>query len=593
MRSAGLRLVVIGLAAVLLSPVGVNASPTPTSAEQASRTLNRRDTATVSAGDQGTFMGLVVGDQEQYYGIPFAQPPTGTGRFRKPQPVQPYSGTGTRDATIPGHVCWQSSLGYMADVLDEDCLVLNIYKPTSATSDSKLPVMVWIHGGGWQTGSSTAKTLNATDLVDASIKSNQPIVFVSIQYRLGVFGFLGGQEVANAAKAGNIDLNVGLYDQRLALQWVRQSISNWGGDPDRITAFGQSAGAASVSAQMIADGGKLSGLFSGGIMQSGSAANYPRFYPADPRPQQMYSDLLSAAACSNLACLQTIDAKTLNKAADSVIQKWVSPFVPVIDPFFFPLPPSFAFASGNFADIPFITGTCLDDGTFLPSSRQVNSDIEFADFLSRQYGNQTSFGLDLLSLLYPTDPSQGCPFRTELWGVSPSDPLFGSQYKRTAAVITDLLFLAPKRMQLYGVLNNKKQSQAWSYLFAQRSAGAKVDEGVNHGSDVDFTFAHPPVSGTASSSFGARDSSSATQAATQQFASSDDVIKTSQMMVSAWLAFAYNRNPNTNGVPNWPAYDMANAASLQFQGSNTSVIPDTFRKAQTDMFLANPFTWWI
>ncbi|KAK0542817.1 hypothetical protein OC845_006427 [Tilletia horrida] len=343
---------------------------------------------------------------------------------------------------------------------------------------------------------------------------------------------------------------------------------------------------------MIANGGKLNGLFSGGIMQSGSASNYPRFYPSDQRPQQVYSDLLAATSCSNLACLQTIDASVLNTASDTVIKKWVSPFVPVIDSFFFPLPPSFAFASGQFADIPFITGTCLDDGTFLPSSRQVNSDADFADFLALQFGNQTSFGLDLLNILYPTDPAQGCPFRTKLWAVSPTDPLFSLQYKRTAAVLTDLIFLAPKRMQLYGLLNNKKQSQAWSYLFAQRTAASEVDAGVNHGSDVSFTFAKPPLTATPPD-LGARDSSNAAHEAAKQFAGTQDVVKTSQMMVAAWLSFAYNRNPNTNGVPNWPAYDMKNKATMQFQGSNTTIIPDTFRKAQTDMFLANPFTWWI
>ncbi|KAK0542448.1 hypothetical protein OC845_006622 [Tilletia horrida] len=327
-------------------------------------------------------------------------------------------------------------------------------------------------------------------------------------------------------------------------------------------------------------------------MQSGSASNYPRFYPSDQRPQQVYSDLLAATSCSNLACLQNIDASVLNSAAATVIKTWVSPFVPVIDPFFFPLPPSFAFASGQFADIPFITGTCLDDGTFIQSSRNVSSDADFADFFSRQYGNQTAFGLDLLSLLYPADPAQGCPFRTELWGVSSSDPLFDSQYKRTSAVVTDLIFLAPKRMQLYGVLNNKKKSQAWSYLFAQRSAGSDVDTGVNHGSDVPYTFANPPVTDVPPSN-DAMEGFNAAQAATNQFAGTEDVVSTSQMMVSAWLSFAYNRNPNANGVPNWPAYDLTNASSMQFQGSNTTVIPDTFRKLQTDTFLANPFTWWI
>ncbi|KAK0541168.1 hypothetical protein OC842_000127 [Tilletia horrida] len=552
--------------------------------------LLRRATASVSAGDQGTFIGNVVGDQEQYYGIPFAEPPA---RFKQPQPVQPYSGVGPRDATQTGHVCWQSGSGYKPPVLDEDCLVLNIYKPASATASSKLPVMVWIYGGGWQVGSSISPTTNATALVDASIASQQPIIFVSIQYRVGVFGFIGGKDAAAAAQAGTVDLNAGLYDQRQALRWIQKYISYFGGDPTRVTAFGQSAGAASVSTHMIANGGQLGGLFSGAIMQSGSASNYPRFYPGDDRPQQIYSDLLAASNCADLACLQNLDASMLNQAQAAVIKTWVSAFVPVIDPYFYPTTPSFAFKTGAMADIPFITGTCLDDGTLIRSARNVSSDADFADFIARQYGNQTAFGIGLLSQLYSPDPADGCPFRTELFGVSSSDPIYSSQYKRSAAVINDLLFLAPKRMQLYGALNNPKKfkSSTWSYLFAQRGPASIAGTGVAHGSDVRYVFAQPPTSNSpADSNDGSDDGFMRLAESTPD---ADDVAQTSQMMVASWLAFAYRRDPNANGVPNWPAYDLKNMASMQWQGSNTTVIPDTFRKLQTDMFLANPFTYWI
>ncbi|KAL9940508.1 hypothetical protein V8E36_001213 [Tilletia maclaganii] len=553
---------------------------------------HRRDTASVSVGDQGTFVGNVVGRQEQYYGIPFAEPPA---RFKKPASIEPYAGTGPRDATQTGHVCWQTANGYKAPVLDEDCLVLNVYRPASATATSKLPVMVWIYGGGWQVGSSTTDSLNATALVDASIDSNQPIIFVSIQYRVGAFGFLGGQEVAQAAQAGDIDLNPGLYDQREALRWIQKYISYFGGDPTRVTAAGQSAGAASVSTQMIANDGQLGGLFSGAIMQSGSASNYPRFYPGDVRPQQIYSDLLSATSCSDLNCLQTLDAQTLNTAQSKVINTWVSAFIPVIDPYFYPLPPSFAFKAGKFADIPYITGTCLDDGTFIRSAQNVSSDDDFSAFLARQFGGQTSFGMDLLSQLYSADPAQGCPFRTELFGVSPDDPLYSSQYKRSAAVVTDLLFLAPKRMQLYGTLNNSKRSSAWSYLFAQRSGGSTAGSGVSHGSDVPYVFAKPPITNTPPSTDAfVKTAKSSTPESIDTYAQPDDIIATSKMMVASWLAFAYNRDPNVAGVvPDWPAYDSKSMASMQWQGSNTSIISDTFRKVQTDMFLANPFTYWL
>ncbi|CAD6888653.1 unnamed protein product [Tilletia laevis] len=564
-----------------------------TNSKSSPRRLHRRDTASVSVGDQGTFVGNVVGDQEQYYGIPFAQPPIGANRFKQPQPIGTYTGQGVRDATMPGHVCWQQTLGSNATALDEDCLVLNIIKPASATASSKLPVMVWIYGGGWQVGSSIQKVINGTDLVDASIASNEPIIFVSIQYRVGVFGFIGGKEAAAASKTSDVDLNAGLYDQREALRWINKNIGYFGGDPQRVTAFGQSAGAASVSAQMIADNGNLGGLFSAAIMQSGSAANYARFYPGDVRPQQIYTDLLTSANCADLACLRAMDASALNTAQSTVITRWINAFVPVIDPYFYPLPPSFAFASGKFADIPFITGTTLDEGTFAVSAKTVNTDDDFRNFLALQFGNQTSFGFEQVSAMYSANPADGCPFRTDLFGVPASDPLNGAQYKRATAVVTDLLFLAPKRMQLYGAMQNSNiKSPSWSYLFAQRGAAAKASTGIIHGSDVAYVFAHPPLDSTVPETSDAVVLSSPENAATQ-FASADDIIATSKMMVAAWLSFANRHDPNTDGVPNWPAYDSKSMSSMQFMGSNTTVIPDTFRKLQTDTFLANPFTYWI
>ncbi|CAD6952041.1 unnamed protein product, partial [Tilletia controversa] len=191
------------------------------------------------------------------------------------------------------------------------------------------------------------------------------------------------------------------------------------------------------------------------------------------------------------------------------------------------------------------------------------------------------------------DSADGCPFRTDLFGVPASDPLNGAQYKRATAVVTDLLFLAPKRMQLYGAMQNSNiKSPSWSYLFAQRGAAAKASTGIIHGSDVAYVFAHPPLDSTVPETSDAVVLSSPENAATQ-FASADDIIATSKMMVAAWLSFANRHDPNTDGVPNWPAYDSKSMSSMQFMGSNTTVISDTFRKLQTDTFLANPFTYWI
>lgn len=134
------------------------------------------------------------------------------------------------------------------------------------------PSPVWIYGGSWQQGRSTDPAFNATDLISHSVSLGQPIVYVSINYRLGAFGFLGGAETDEADADGYAALNAGYWDQRRALHWVRDNIEAWGGDKKRITIFGESAGASSVAAQMLANKGNINGLFRAAIMESGGPA---------------------------------------------------------------------------------------------------------------------------------------------------------------------------------------------------------------------------------------------------------------------------------------------------------------------------------
>lgn len=132
--------------------------------------------------------------------------------------------------------------------------------------------MVYIHGGAWVDSSSTLPRYNATNLIARSVQLGQPITFVSINYRLGALGFLGGLEADAADKAGTAALNAGYWDQRTALKWVQDNIAAFGGDPTKVTLTGQSAGANGVAAQMLANGGQIEGLFRAAIMQSGSQA---------------------------------------------------------------------------------------------------------------------------------------------------------------------------------------------------------------------------------------------------------------------------------------------------------------------------------
>jgi Carboxylesterase family len=203
---------------------------------------------------QATIVGL-SGDVEQFPGIPFAQPPVGPFRLKPPQPItQPM---GTVMATQNGKACPQfifsdtindaiptSELGILLDTPlfqkalneGEDCLVLNIHRPAGTTADSKLPVLFWIFGGGFEIGWNSM--YDGAPWVTSSVSQGQPLIMVTTNYRVGGFGFLPGKEVMADGSA-----NLGLRDQRLALQWVADNIAAFGGDPTKVTIWGESAGA--------------------------------------------------------------------------------------------------------------------------------------------------------------------------------------------------------------------------------------------------------------------------------------------------------------------------------------------------------------
>jgi carboxylesterase type B len=230
--------------------------------------------------DSGLFTGTTANGTNKFLGIPFAQPPVGDLRFRHPKPLGPY--VGNHNATAFGLSCPQqaanlslsglplATLEYLETLgttstipIGEDCLFINVVAPAQATSGSKLPVVVWIYGGGFEDGSSA--NVDGSTIVNHSIALQKPVVYVSLNYRLAAFGFLASQEV----KDGRVG-NLGLWDQRLAFRWVQKYIHAFGGDPSKVTIWGQSAGAISVSLQMLTNGGNTEGLFRAAFMQSGS-----------------------------------------------------------------------------------------------------------------------------------------------------------------------------------------------------------------------------------------------------------------------------------------------------------------------------------
>jgi len=250
--------------------------------------------------EQGLMAGTHANGVTRFFGVPYAAPPIGELRWRAPQPPRPW--TGTRDARAFSRVCRQT-VAWVSEPQSEDCLYLNVWAPAGA---KKLPVMVWIHGGGFFGGSGSQAGTDGTRL------TRQGVIVVTLNYRLGVLGFFAHPELSaeSPAKASG---NQGILDQIAALRWIKRNIAAFGGDPDRVTIMGESAGANSVAvlvASLLAKG-----LFQRAIAESGNAA-----LPLDPGENRMFGRPRAEAegvafahglGAEHLDNLRAIDADTL------------------------------------------------------------------------------------------------------------------------------------------------------------------------------------------------------------------------------------------------------------------------------------------
>lgn len=423
----------------------------------------------VSLNDKETITGTykLNSTVESYLGIPFALPPVDELRFRRPvaynksydgfKATKFSSGCASIELTGSGglggallnyasYLTPEYKMGMMSLVspqaADEDCLYLNVYRPANISSKEKLPVMVWIYGGAFISGASN--TYPGEVFIKESLDMKKPVIFVSLNYRLGPFGFLGGDDIVSEGNA-----NAGLFDQRLALEWVADHIEQFGGDPEKVTIFGESAGAMSVAHHMILNDGdhtyKNKPLFSAGIMQSGGALPFDDARSA--RPQAAYDSIVKSVGCDSesdkLSCLRT---KNMTEIAQSLGNYTLADafiaFSPRADGGALKKNSYDMFREGKFAKIPYITGCQEDEGTLFGSILNVKNSDELSKTFKSFFPKASEDTMKALMEYYPDDPAQGSPFRTSNLNVrSPA-------FKRISAVLTDLLFHAPRRLMI-------------------------------------------------------------------------------------------------------------------------------------------------
>ena len=288
--------------------------------------------------------GALPSGVREFKGIPFADPPVGAQRWREPQPVKPWSGV--RAATKFGPRCMQlpvfSDMNFRSDGVSEDCLYLNVWTPAKSDG-ARLPVLVYFFGGGFIGGDGSEPRYEGASM------AAKGIVAVSVNYRLGVFGFFAHPELTKESphKASG---NYALLDQHAALAWVKQNIAAFGGDPRQITIAGESAGSISVSAQMVSPLSR--DLIAGAIGESGSIMGALSAVPLAQVEEQGVKFATSVNA-ANLAALRAIPAQQLLEAAG---KPGMPRFSPTVDGYFFPESPLAMFTAGKQAHVPLLAG---------------------------------------------------------------------------------------------------------------------------------------------------------------------------------------------------------------------------------------------
>ncbi|EPE02885.1 sterol esterase [Ophiostoma piceae UAMH 11346] len=431
---------------------------------------------------EGEVVGVSLLGIESFRGVPFAQPPVGSLRLKPP--VRYAENIGIKDTTGIGPSCPQmylstgngellfQLLGNFINIplfqtvtgASEDCLTLNVQRPAGTTANSSLPVLFWIFGGGFELG--TNAYYDGIDLLLEGIKLDEPFIFVGINYRVSGFGFMGGKEIKADGSS-----NLGLLDQRMALEWVADNIASFGGDPSKVTIWGESAGSMSVFDQMaLYDGNnKYKGkpLFRGGIMNSGSIV------PTEPvdgvKAQAVYDQVVSKSGCSGsadtLACLRTVDYTKFLNAVNSVpgIVSYSSialSYLPRPDGVVLTDSPEVLVKNKKYAAVPMIIGDQEDEGTlFAVLPNNITSTAKIVQYFQDLYFfNATKEQLTAFVNTYPTDISAGSPFRTGIF-----NELYPG-FKRLAAILGDMTFTLARRAFLQISADVNPDVPSWSYL---------------------------------------------------------------------------------------------------------------------------------
>ena len=486
-----------------------------------------------------TPQGLLRGagqDLRAFKGIPYASPPVGPSRWKPPRPGPSWAGT--RDASRPGPACMQPpSYAHIArTAMSEDCLYLNVWTPAQR-SPQHLPVLVWIHGGGFVVGSGSMKEDDGENL------ARKGVVVVTINYRLGVFGFLAHPDLTRESPHHSSG-NYGLLDQIAALRWVKSNIAAFGGDPDNVTVAGQSAGATSIGYLLVSPLAR--GLFQRAIVESPARS----FVPA-PELDRSFKGLLPAedvgrAIGRNIAGMRRwnsdevmqhaaevtdrlfppedighVDPKTSSHVLDRRTNE--QPWWPFIDGWVVPRQLAQSYAQNRQISVPLLIGTNTNEGSIFVIHFLVKTEQTYRAYLEENFAPCAA----AMFHLYPAyDPAE--------------------IHARAEKIYTDAYFLYGARSLAQA--ERREQAKVFLYRFTHVGPDEKLAKlGAWHGSELAYVFGH--TTGDSSRRFNAQDHA------------------ISEELMNTWVRFATVGDPDRNGFPYWPAWNSKKEDYMAFGDS--------------------------
>jgi para-nitrobenzyl esterase len=480
------------------------------------------------AVEGGVISGQANGDIEAFKGIPYAKAPVGPLRWKPPEPAEPWQGV--LETTEYSAACLQPDLPGIPmkqAKRSEDCLYLNVFT-TAKSVNEKRPVMVWIHGGGNVIGSADFATPSGTDPENLA---KQGVVVVSLNYRLGPLGYFA-HPLLSKESPHNASGNYGLLDQIAALKWVQKNIGAFGGDPKKVTIFGESAGSHNVGYLMASPLAK--GLFHRAIGESGSVyvgfmnrhlrEGWYGMEPLEKQGERAAKNLGCAGAADPLAALRALSGEEILAGTKPVMMPPGDIYSPVVDGWVLPDDVMTIFDEGKQNKVPLIQGTNADEMTvFILKSPFPTLDV-YRGFLKSPQG-YGAFGDDVLAL-YPAG--------------EPSDIL-----KSFQNVSTDSFFVEPTRSLVRAV--SKNGGQVYMYQYTMRYPGGPLAAfGAFHSGEIPFAMDDlERMKNVTQTPFGEKDQALAVT------------------MSGYWVQFAKTGNPNREGLPEWPAYDVAKDQYLE------------------------------